>query len=329
MNARRMASPRPMVLDLIGPLLRVGLVGLAVLMATGAGAVELTHKVRRGQSASSIARDYYGKLAAGELLLLYNGKTSDVLHPGETLRIPYTAVHTVRPGDSWSAIAQRYLHRPAAYPTIAALNGLSPDRALHVGDRILIPVVFPYALRRGETLSVLADTFLGDQQLSRVLQEFNGIADPRRLSPGQPLEIPIVSLVLLKDARPAAPGPPSRRKSPAVTTPTTAVRATARRPPVPRFTRQLLAAEKAYRRGDYARARRSLTTLQSRVVAGGTTADKTELWRLLTFVYVAFDQNDDACLAYRSLSRSASSVAFDPDLVSPKIRRVVTGCAAG
>ena len=86
---------------------RLSLALLVVPMVAGALAIvapgeanartaELTHQVHHGESASAIARDYYGDLEAGELLLLYNGKTGTVIHVGDTLKVPYSPVHTVK-----------------------------------------------------------------------------------------------------------------------------------------------------------------------------------------------------------------------------------------
>ena len=340
---------------------RLSLVLLVVPMVAGALApiapikanarpAELTHRVRNGESASAIARDYYGDLEAGELLLLYNGKTGTVIHVGDTLKVPYTAVHTVKAGDAWSAIAQKYLGRPSAYPTIARLNGLTPGQPLRIGGRILIPAIIPYQLQRGESLSLLADRFYGDHKQSGVLQQFNDIADPRRLSPGQALEIPVVSLLLLKDRRPAPASTKSStgaKKTAAVKKPATAttssksapaskpgpttspVAAITKSAPEHRFTRQLGAAQRAFRRGDFARARASLEALEKRIAAEGTPSDKAELWRQLTFVYVAFELADETCTAYGRFRRGALDMSFDPDVVSPKIRRAVSACAAG
>ena len=290
-------------------------------------------------------------------------------------------MHTVKAGDAWSAIAQNYLQRPADYATIARLNGLPPERPLQIGTRILIPAVFLHELQRGETLNLLADRFYGDQTRSSVLQEFNGIDDPRRLSPGQRLRIPIMSLELLENrksnsaakatepdttvtsvpravatsksqAAATEPRPAPTTQSPAASTAessgparTTKRSKTAKPPPAPkpvaatdpsapagaappepRFTQELLDAERTFRLGDYARARALLESLRNRISAEGTAEDQTELWRQLTFVYVAFDLKSEACVAYESFRRNVPDPSFDPDLVSPKIRRVVGGC---
>jgi hypothetical protein len=99
--------------------------------------------------------------------------------------------------------------------------------------------------------------------------------------------------------------------------------------PEPRFTRELRHAERQFRLGHFAEAREQLEGLRSRITAEGAADEQAEYWRLLTFVYVAFDLEEDACTAYGSLRRIAADAPLDPDLVSPKIRRVVNGCRAG
>jgi nucleoid-associated protein YgaU len=308
---------------------------------TDASAAELTHRVKAGESASAIARDYYGDLKAGELVLLYNGATGTMIHVGDSLKIPYTAVHIVKAGDAWSAISKKYLGRPSAYRTIARLNERAPEQPLQIGDRILIPAVLPYTLRRGESLSLLADRFYGDPGQGEVLQEFNEVSDPRRLAPGHGLQIPLVTLVLVKDRPKTAP--PPRATAPAAQ-PVVALKPSPppvvaqqlppvveapQDPPAPRFTGQLKATGLAFRRGDFARARKELEALQQDIAVQGTDQDRVEFWRQLTFVYVAFDLRDPACTAYGRLLRHDPQASFDPELVSPKIRQAVGACSAG
>ena len=51
--------------------------------------------------------------------------------------------------------------------------------------------VVRYAVEPGDRLSVLAREFTGDMALWRTIADLNGIDDPRRLSVGQVLEIPV------------------------------------------------------------------------------------------------------------------------------------------
>ena len=314
----------------------LGLVHLAVLgacLAAPATAVsgQRIHTVRPGESASSIAKRYYGEFELGGLLLKYNGKSGTVIQAGEKLRVPYCELHRVKRGDTWSALAQRYLERASVYPAVAALNGLSPQQPLKVGNRIVFPVVLSHRLERGDTLAVLAERFYGDTELSHVLQSFNRIDDPRRLSVGETLEIPLISLQMRKigvsKARTVAATPvrekPARGQKKEATRHETE---SATGSPPARFKDELHAASEAFIDGDYDRARGLLEPLGDRVGSGGSDVDKAEYWRLLTFVYVAFDLPGETCAAYRSLAELSAGIRLDPDLVSPKIRDQLSRC---
>jgi hypothetical protein len=139
---------------------------------------------------------------------------------------------------------------------------------------------------------------------------------------------PPESTAAVKKLAPERAAPQSVSASKPEPTPPLA-RAVTKSAPEPRFARQLGAAQRAFRRGDYTVARTSLETLRKRIAAEGTPEDKSELWRQLTFVYVAFEMTDETCTAYGRLRRSAPDTSFDPDLVSVKIRRAVSACAAG
>jgi len=262
---------------------------------------ELAHEVRDGESASSIAKRYYGGFELTELLLRYNGKTGAVLQPGETLRVPFCDTHTVRSGDTWSEIAQRYLGQAADYDVIARMNDLKPERALKVGDRILIPVFVSHSLGRGETLSLLAERYYGDSDRGDLLRSSNRIDDPRRLSVGQQIRIPLI----VPPVKSPPPPPPARR-----------------------FVEPLNAARRAFHAGDYEDALGRLEPLIQRIEHEGNLDDRTELWALLAFVYVAFDRTEEACVAYGWANSHSPQPPLNPDLVSPKIREALADCRA-
>jgi len=287
--------------------LRPALVATAIALVSIAHAAELEHTVRGGEYASLIAEQYYGDVEVADLLLSYNGKGGTVIHPGETMRVPYCDVHRVQPGETWTGLARQYVGRASAYPTIAVLNGLEPKRSLQVGQRIVMPVVVAHELARGESLAVLADRFYGDTQLARLLEEFNDIDDPRRLSIGTKIEVPLVSLLLVTEP-PPDPEPPE--------------------PEEPReFETAIREARQAYESAEFEAASAALERIRGDVEARGSGGEQAELWRLLAFVNVALDRRDGACAAFDSLTLLRPAEAeFDPDLVSPKIRRLLGEC---
>jgi len=320
---------------------RIACVGLSLpligLLAVGVTLCsERIHTVRAGESASSIAKDYYGAFEPGVLLLEYNDKPDTNLQVGERLRIPYSELRVVRPGDSWSRLAQAHLGRASAYPALIALNGLPPEAPLRVGASVVMPIVLPHRLERGESLSLLAERYHGDPEISHLLQLVNGIEDPRTLSVGQMLRIPLVSLRLREDLRAAAgPDPPAKEPvaaepppPPPPAEPEPESEPTAAPEPAHDFRGEILAASNVYDNGDFARARRLLETLRPRVAEHGSESDLTGVLRLLAYVYIAFDLPGEACAAFRSIPGPPAGAAdLDPDGVSPKIRGTLAGCA--
>ncbi len=328
----------------------VGVALAALLVLPGLLAGERKHTVRPGESASAIALGEYGNSGLGSLLLAYNGRRGTTIRPGEELRVPFCEVHRVRSGDSWSALAQRYLGSAAAWSSVAELNGLAPEQALRVGQEIVFPVVIEHRLERGETLARLAERFYDDAARSRLLAEFNRLEDPRRLSVGETVRIPLISLrsraakpppvreARNKRAQPAAaelartaPQPTPEPAAAVLTAPVpTAPVLSAPEPSVPvaLFGDDLATAERAFRSSDFEQAATLLEELRQLVAEHGAETERRELWRQLSFVYVALDRPDEACSAYGALTRDGGSASFDPDLVSPKIRAVLSACVS-
>jgi LysM repeat protein len=319
---------------------------LAVATATAAPHV---HTVAAGESAASLAKRFYGDPDLGELLLRYNGKPDKTIHPGERLTIPFCEVYRARPGDTWSALAKRHLGRATASSVLAELNGYAAGQPLRVGSRIVFPVVLGHTLARGETLSSLAERFYGDARKATTLQSFSRIDDAKRLAVGTPLEIPLMTFL----RREKDPGKNATREQPAVAVapPTEPVQnATASvapdsssaiaagaspeagAPPPPaderRFESSLAAAGRSFADGEYDHAREAMEALRERVTSEGTASDRREWGQLMAFVYIALDRDDDACTAYRAGSPPAGPPRFDPDLISPRIRTVLSNCPA-
>ncbi len=280
---------------------------------------ERSHRVRAGDSASSIAKQYYGSFDAADLLLRYNARSDAVIRPGERLRIPYCDTHVVRSGDTWSVLAKRYLGDPDAYPAIAALNGVDPKSALLVGQKLVMPVVLNHPLASGESLSSLSKEFYGTTDLAAVLGEFNDIDDPRRLSVGQTIRVPLMTLKLAPADRPEK----TANNAAATTRPPAKPPA----PPDPRFVEEIGEIREAFDRGEYARARGMLDALAGVIDTSPSGDERREFWVLNAFVHVAFGDNAQACLAYGRAGAKKPTGALDPDRVSPKIRRVLENCS--
>lgn len=299
---------------------------LATISLVRAG--ERTHTVAPGESASSIAKRYYGDFGLAELLLRYNEKAGTTIRPGEQLRVPYCEVHRVKAGDSWSALAKRYAGRTSAYPIVAELNGRVPERPLQVGEEIVFPVILRQRLERGDTLASLAQRYFPGMDRTKLLQELNRLDDPRRLSVGQPIEIPLMRFRLREVAPPPAPKKPEPvvAKKEEVEKPEPVKEPEPVVEPEPRFAKELREAFDAFDAGEFDRAQELLDAFGERITKDGSPAEQTEYWRLQSFVHVAFDRWDEACTASRSIPEGFSSEPLDPALISPKIREALSRC---
>ena len=189
-----------------------------------------------------------------------------------------------------------YIQGEITAPLIARM--VDPTGAGPVGD--LSP-------REVETLGMLAERYYGDSRRSDLLRSYNQIDDPRRLSVGEKIEIPLI-LPLSETPPPDPPAAPE----PA--------------PPARRFEGQLRTARGAFHAGSFEDALETLAPLIQPIEHEGTSLDRTELWALLAFVYVAFDRNEEACTAYGLAVSASSQSPLDPVLVSPKIRKALANC---
>jgi len=278
------------------------------------------HTVAPGDSAPSLAKKYYGNRDLGDLLLRYNGKAGKMIHPGDRLTVPFCEIYTSKPGDTWSGVTKRLLGQSGMAPVLAELNGRSEAEPLRTGTRIVVPVVVRVTLARGESLSSLAQRFYGDPSKAAMIREFGRIEDAKRVTVGTAIEIPTIAFLKV----PSPPEPPQAIAAAPPATPEPLPSA----PPVEerRFVGPLRAAEQSFLDGDYDRAKEMLEALRDRVAGDGSTEDKREWRRALAFTYVALDRDDDACSTYRSASPDAGAADLDPDLVSPRIRSVLSRC---
>ncbi len=299
------------------------LFGLALAGIGVCQAGERKHTVAAGESASAIAKTYYGDFELTSLLLAYNGRKNAALQPGETLRIPYCEVHRVKRGDSWSALSHRYLKGVSNYAVVAELNGMLPEKPLQPGDEIVFPVFLEHRLEPGETLGALAERYYGQPSRGRLLQESNLLDNPRRLSVGETVQIPLLDFRLTAPVEKAKtvetvqleePVPEPEPRQPA-------------EPPV-RFAGDLRNARELFQAGEFEKSRDLLESIREDVAHESPAAERAEHAGLLAFVYVAFDLSTEACEVYGSVADLPPARELDPDMVSPRIRDTLSGCSS-
>lgn len=125
--------------------------------------------------------------------------TTDVPKPAAPAAPQGGNVYVVRAGDTLSTIARRALGDAARYGEIAKLNGIANPNLIRVGQRLTLPggAAAPapaptrkYVVRRGDTLSTIAQKMLGSAGRYMEIARLNRMPDPDRVQVGQTLSLP-------------------------------------------------------------------------------------------------------------------------------------------
>ena len=182
------------------------------------------HRVRRGETLSSISRRYDVSI---DSLRAANDLDGSVIHPGESLVVPSGSatsatlasvaepreeiaaqlperqkaasrakprVHVVKSGDTLWGVARRY---DVTVPALAAANDMTTQSTLSMGARLVIPggaggsassegTAMTYHVRRGDTLSEIAEKF---NVSVRQLMTWNRLRQSSSLRAGQRLVV--------------------------------------------------------------------------------------------------------------------------------------------
>jgi len=164
----------------------------------------VVHRVRRGETLSSIARR--NRTSVNAIMSANNLRSRNRIYVGQRLKIPSRGgvvraptsivtggqaaafTHRVRRGDSLWKLASRY---GTTVDRIKRDNGLRGDQ-LSIGQKLLVNTGIPagsqtYAVRRGDTVSKIARAHR--ISINRVLRA-NGLSSSSKIYPGQVLVIP-------------------------------------------------------------------------------------------------------------------------------------------
>ncbi|NVL93589.1 MAG: LysM peptidoglycan-binding domain-containing protein, partial [Desulfobacterales bacterium] len=99
--------------------------------------------------------------------------------------------HTMRKRENFATVAKHYYGDPAKAIVLMEYNGVSDPRNIKPGRRVVIPEVKLHRVKKGDTLALIAKKYLNDPRKSRALAKLNRIKDPRSLSPGMMIVIPV------------------------------------------------------------------------------------------------------------------------------------------
>jgi LysM repeat protein len=292
----------------------------AVLFASSAPA-QVLHRIERGDTLAGLAERYYGDSRFAEVIASHNGLERDP-QPGTELRVPSASHHDVQRGESWSDLAARYWSDAQLGEDLArwcerseSVERAAPSRALAdppVGARLLMPALVTYRIHPGETLAGVSRRFYAGPERAAALARLNRIEDPRYLRSGQSIRVPLLEIAQ------GVPEPPAE--------PPRDVAAAPAPPPAPERSEALAKAVNDFLDGSFEAALAQLEEQRARVLASGPDPDRALLLRYLTYSYVAFDRPDAACESFGALAKIERPPQLDPDLVSPRIRDVLSRC---
>jgi len=273
---------------------------------------EITRKVGSGESLSLICRDVYGDKDLYTLVALYNGKNDPrKISLGEILRLPYSDTVTLRKGESLSRLAKRVWGEPKMYPVLAWANGVKDAAKISVGTRLVVPVLIPYVLKKGESISSVAGVFYGNPRVYEVIVNASRVVDPTRVPVGTLLKIPyVMPKPVVKKTRVRKVQKPVPKKVTKPIAKKTSVDLKAEK-----ALDLLEQAEKAFRTGRYGDAW-TMGNNASRDLKG---KDKAKALRLLATTQYAFGKMDIALDDLRRAHELDPGYKPDPAYVNPEM----------
>lgn len=155
------------------------------------------HALRPGETVADVAKAFYGDRDKAIILLQYNRITDPKkILPGTKIAIPNIIQYTVEKGDTLAAIAHRFLGDQRRYRILALINHLDSSDVLNIGSIVKIPFEVPHIVKKGESLSIIANRYYGDSSKFPLIASYNFITDPQAIKPESEILIPIVNLEL-------------------------------------------------------------------------------------------------------------------------------------
>ncbi len=166
-----------------------------------------TYTVRSGDTLWDIAQSQLGNGSRYKEIMTLNGLTSNVIQPGQVLKLPTgndntgsgsASTYTVKAGDTLWDIAQNQLGNGSRYKEIMTLNGLTSD-VIQPGQVLKLPTggasntgsstAKTYTVKIGDTLWNIAQNLLGNGARYKEIVSLNNLHSSI-IYPGQVLKIP-------------------------------------------------------------------------------------------------------------------------------------------
>ena len=166
-----------------------------------------TYTVKAGDTLWDIAQSQLGNGSRYKEIMTLNGLTSDVIQPGQVLKLPTgndntgsgsVSTYTVKAGDTLWDIAQSQLGNGSRYKEIMVLNGLASD-VIQPGQVLKLPTgsasntgsssTKTYTVKTGDTLWDIAQNLLDNGARYKEIVSLNNLHSSI-IYPGQVLKIP-------------------------------------------------------------------------------------------------------------------------------------------
>lgn len=277
---------------------------------------EMQRKVGSGESLSLICQKVYGDKELYSLVALYNGIDDPTrISSGENLHLPYSDMVILQSGESLSGLAQRVWGEPKMYPVLAWANGVKDAAVVPAGTRLAVPVLIPYTLKKGQSVSMIAGDIYGNPKVYEVILNASRIEDPTRVPAGTLLKIPyvipkpVIKKVPVKTTRKPVPKP----------SPKAAAKKPQSQPEpdlkVEKAMVHLRQAENAFREGRFGDA----WTIGHEASGDLTGSDRARALRLMAACQYAFGKTPEALDDLRRAHELDPGFVPDPAYVNPEM----------
>lgn len=295
------------------PRFRAHIAVVLVLLAllTARRALAFPHVVRPGETLAQIALRVYGDAKRESLIAMANHLDVEggvAIVPGMRIDLPAPGYHRVTSGETWGDLALIYLGDSKRADVLARANSLSAWQPPADGLEIVIPYVLAVVAKEGDRMETYATRFLADRNAGWQIDAYNN-RKSGKLGRGELLLIPIVDLELTEAGKAEArTGTEGDHNQGAAHTFEAQRKAAA---DVPRLLADV-------RGGRYVDA----VARGNRILGAGALAkpQMAIVHRALLEAYIALESPGAAAGACAALRKADPKAAFDPVMVSPKIR---------
>lgn len=165
------------------------------------------HVVSQGETLAQIALRYYGSprfeaaIAGANSLDVHGGSA---IVAGQPLEIPAPTYYRVKESETWFGVARTFLGDPKRAETLARANGAVAWVPPGLDQEIVIPAVVAHIAAAEDTVSTLAQRYIGDINRGWELDIYNGRDTNQKLMRGEVVLVPLVELTLTEEGKKAA-----------------------------------------------------------------------------------------------------------------------------